>query len=635
MAVGTRNDSTGAENNNNVNNAANDFALNALQQNNPLNVDLNKSNIPILTLGSKVLTMMNSGIGSEFLNKFVESIKTSYAGELNTNHGKLLVIPMDNETNKNVAYSSIIVALCKNNVATYFTIVLEGTGRKPLDALTFTNELATISRNPMQLQRYNETYVTSDVIDAVYHAEIRKQLAVALAPSNVKFVQADAIVIPYYNTELDQAYIRPIASAALNSCIVESAKTNSEFLDLNIAESRKQNNAITLKIENNIIPKTVKDIAGKPVRADFTVELVAVDNRANTTSINMQNNKEVATKALGFVDAMPELVNIPGTPNFALTLRPHIIVTSLEGALPTTGYALLSLVTSVIMSNDDMWIGAVSPKINDTFHDYGSLNILTNLENNTDGKGSPIDFKSLNSTELQTMIKRLFTLAPMLSIDVELCGAQTAVTSIFATASASPLSSDPAELKARNKSANEIVLAANWLTNGNFSAEFSIDNIFISTGIVVPTGKWIDKTGEMRDIRDIDLAMIATLTNDKALIEEWAKSNVPYTISGIDSYSTKARILSQLNIGAEIGGKAIRCTFSDQFIVTLANACKTAGLDSRYEPAVALFNNSSISMMAGYMRNAGLTNATGFATAYSNGNMNYQTPWTFGQAVYR
>ena len=41
------------------------------------------------------------------------------------------------------------------------------------------------------------------------------------------------------------------------------------------------------------------------------------------------------------------------------------------------------------------------------------------------------------------------------------------------------------------------------------------------------------------DIRDIDLAMIATLTNDKARIEEWAKSNVPYAISGIDSYSTK------------------------------------------------------------------------------------------------
>lgn len=634
MAVGYKNDNAGAENANNTNPTTN-FVNEALQQGNPLNVDLNKSNIPILTLGSKVLTIMNSGIGSEFLNKFVEAIKTSYAGELNTNHGKLLVIPMDNETNKNIAYSSIIVALVKNNTATYFTIVLEGTGRKPLDAITFTNELNTISRNPMQVQRYNETYVTSDVIDAVYHAEIRKTLAIALAPVNTKFVQADAIVIPYYNIELDQAYIRPIASAALNSCIVETAKTNSEFLDLNISESRKQNNAITLKIENNIIPKTVKDIAGKPVRADFTVELVAVDNRANTTSINMQNNKEVATKALGFVDAMPELVNIPGTPNFALTLRPHIIVTSLEGALPTTGYALLSLVTSVIMTNDDMWIGAVSPKINDNLHDYGSLNILTNLESNPEGKGAPIDFKALNSTELQTMIKRLFTLAPMLSIDVELCGAQTSVTSIFATASASPLSSDPAEVKARNKSAHEIILAANWLTDGAFSTNFSIDNIFISTGIVVPTGKWIDKTGEMRDIRDIDLAMIATLTNDKALIEEWAKSNVPYAISGIDSYSTKVRILSQLNINAEIAGKAIRCTFSDQFIITLANACKTAGLDSRYEPAVQLFNNSSISMMAGYMRNAGITNATGFATAYSNGNMNYQTPWNFGQAVYR
>lgn len=634
MAVGIKNDNIGAENANNTNPTSN-FVNEALKQGNPLNVDLNKSNVPILTLGSKILSIMNSGIGSEFLNKFVEAVKTSYAGELNTNNGKLIVIPMDNETNKNIAYSSIIVALAKGNIATYFTIVLEGTGRKPLDAITFTNELMMLSRNPHQMNRYNETYVTSDVIDAVYHTEIRKQLSLVLNSNSVKFIQADAMVIPYHNVELDQAYIRPIASAALNSCIVESAKTNGEFLDLNIFESKKQNNAITLKIENNIIPKTVKDIAGKPVRADFTVELVAVDNRANTTSINMQNNKEVATKALGFVDAMPELVLIPGTPNYALTLRPHIVVTSLEGALPTTGYALLSLVTSVIMSNDDMWIGAVSPKINDNLHDYGSLNILTNLENNPDGKGSPIDFKTLNSTELQTMIKRLFSLAPMLSIDVELCGAQTSVTSIFATAAANPNSTDEAEKVAREKAAQEIIAAANWLTNGGFPKTYSINDIFINVGIVVPTGKWIDKTGEMRDIRDIDLAMIATLTNDKALIEEWAKSNVPYSISGIDSYTTKVRILSQLNIGAEISGKAIRCTFSDQFIGTLANGCQAAGLDSRYEPAVQLFNNSSISMMAGYMKHAGISNATGFATAYNNGGVNYQTPWTFGQAVYR
>ncbi len=90
MAVGNKNDNTGAENANNIN-PTNNFVNEALQQGNPLNVDLNKSNIPILTLGSKVLTIMNSGIGSEFLNKFVEAIKTSYAGELNTNHGKLLV----------------------------------------------------------------------------------------------------------------------------------------------------------------------------------------------------------------------------------------------------------------------------------------------------------------------------------------------------------------------------------------------------------------------------------------------------------------------------------------------------------------------------------------------------------------
>ncbi len=59
MAVGYKNDNTGAENANNTNPTTN-FVNEALQQGNPLNVDLNKSNIPILTLDYKVLTVINS-----------------------------------------------------------------------------------------------------------------------------------------------------------------------------------------------------------------------------------------------------------------------------------------------------------------------------------------------------------------------------------------------------------------------------------------------------------------------------------------------------------------------------------------------------------------------------------------------
>lgn len=614
-----------------------DLYLNdALNTNNVLNNarNSNKSAIPTITLGSKVLSVMNSGIGSEFLNKFAEAIKLAYQDEINIKGSKLLTIVMDNETNKNIAYSSVVVALCKNNVATYFTIVLEGTGRKPLDAITYTNELNAYGRNQNQ-QKYNETYVTSDVIDVIYHDEIKKQLAIALHPNNFKFIQADAMVIPYYNTDLDQSTIRPIASNALNSCIVEGGKTNKEFLDLNLFESRKNNSAIALKLDHSIIPRTVKDIAGKPNRADFTVELVAVDNRVGTTSINMQNNREVATKATGFVDAMPEIVMVPGTNTQALTLRPNIVITSLEGALPTAGYSLLALVTSVIMTNDDMWIAAVSPKANDAYHDYGALNILTNLEANPNGIGAPLDFNALNSMELQAMIKKLFSLAPMLSLDVELCGAQSNLTSIYATAAASGMSSDEYENRARNAAGREIINAANWLTNYIFPDNFDINEIFINVGIVVPTGKWIDKNGELRDIRDIDLAMIATITNDKQIIEDWAKSNVPFVISGIDSYTTKVRILSQLPISAEISGKAIRCTFTDKFILTLANACKAAGLDSRYEPAVQLVNHSNIAMMGQYMRNAGISNAANFASPFNNNGMNFQTPWHVGQAVHR
>ncbi len=587
---------------------------------------------PILTFGAKPITTMNSGLGSEYLNKLLEQVKEIYAGE-NIGAYKLNVLAIDNEVVTNLQYSCLVTSLCKNKKVTYFITMLEGTGRRPLDATAIIAE----QNNMLRMNNVNkstEVFVTSDAVDTILDNEVVKQLTSVHGSDNT-FITVDALVIPYNNTDLSAANIRPIASIALNACRVQSGKINNEFRDLNIAAAKAALPNSFLKIDSNMLPSTIIDATGRQVRADFQIELHSVDNRNVSQSINLQNTKNVISKSAGFVDAMPVEIPVHSMPGMAqssmLRLRPHVILTTMEADMPTTGYALLSLVTSVVMTRPAMWLAAVAPKSTDELHDAGKLNMITNLENNQNGIGEPVDLKdpTLAAQEVHSLLKQMYSLEAMFSLDVETCGTQSDYLSIFAAASAPGTSKD--ESTEKYNAAKEIISAANWLADGMFPQDFDINNIFLNSGIVIPTGKWTDKNGTERDLRDIDLSFVANVGQNTELVNQWALSNVPHAISGMDPYLTKVEIISKLVPNAEITGKATRCTFTPDFITTLSTACANAGLETRYDPEVNYSEQSNIAVLGNYLANAGIAqDATSFARTFTNGN-NYQTPYAMQQ----
>jgi len=592
----------------------------------------NINETPILTFGGRKFTTMASGLGSEYLNKLVEELKAIYGNEQNAAGYKPTVTYLDREVKTNLAYSVVIVSLAKNNKVAYFLMVLEGTGRKPLDAPTVMQELNAATRMN-QPQRSNEVYVTSDAVDSVLFNEVLGRLKVVHG-EKYKFYSVDSAVIPWYNTDLSPATVRPLASLAYNACLVESGKLNQEFRDLNIAAAIEENPRAYLKIDSNMLPTVTKDAVGKAHRADWQMELNSVDNSNQNMSLNLQNNKTTICKSSGFVDAMPEeqpMQTAPGlAPTSILRFRPHIIIDRMDVDMPTTGYALLALVTSVVMVRPAMWLAAVAPKSVDKYHDAGKLNIITNIANEASGIGAALDLKDpqLKANEVYAILKQMYSLNPVCSMDIELCGATTNFTSVFATAAAAVTNNEDAAKK--KNASKEIIATANWLTNGAFPLDFDLNRIFLSTGVLVPTGTWNDKNGDVRDIKDVDLSFVAEFGQSVELINKWALSNAPYSVSGLDPYVTKVDIISKLIPNAEIQGKSLRVTFSADFLSTLANACASAGLETRYDPEVTYTEQSSISVLGSYLGAAAIGQQTAdFARAF-NGGVNYQTPFSMG-----
>jgi len=622
-------------NNEQVETGANDKAKIELEINSQLGGAMPKSetvvdNTPVLTFGGKKFSTMASGLGSEYLNKLSDELKAIYASEAGNGYQAKVTV-LDREVKSNLAYSAVIVSIAKSNKVAYFIMQLEGTGRKPLDAATVMQEYNNLARsyNPNKI---NDIYVASDAIDVVLFNEIKDTLKKTYG-EHYNFYSVDGVVIPYYNNDLSPAALRPIASIAYNACLVEIGKINKEFRDLNISEAIKEAPGAYLKIDSNLLPTTIMDAAGKPIRADWQIELNSIDNRNVAQSLNLQNNRTRVCKTTGFVDAMQEEFTVQALPGAASTsmirLRPHVILTSMDTDMPTTGYALLAIISSVVMVRPNMWLAAVAPKPNDQLHDIGKLNISTNLENNSSGFGEPLDLRDskLNSQELFSLIKQMYSLDAMFSIDIDAYGTYSNFASIFGVAAA-PANSDVGDKK--YAAAQEILSTAVWLTNGAFPHNFPANEIFLNDGVNIPTGTWTDKDGATRDIRDLDLSAIATLSAPNQVsenINKWTLSNVPQSVSGIDPFITKVDIISKLIPNAEISGKATRVTFSSKFIQTLSSACASAGFETRYDPEVQFTEQSSIAAIGNYLSGAGIgQQSADFARSFAGGN-SYQTPY--------
>lgn len=562
-----------------------------------------------LGFGTKTIFTMNANQGSEYTISVAKAFVDAYNQLPAATRPKVSIL--DREVITELAYSSIVVSSkIKNNVL-YYIVLLEATGRKPMKVSEIIAEVLSATK----INTTPNVFTPDDAIDDVLHSVIKSVLRKEYPNggdtiNNIILTAVDGVVVPTHHGDTAVMAAR-LASIAFNACTVDQAINSGELIDLNIKQARTKSNKL-LKIESNMSSSATSfNEVGEPIRSDWTLSLSAIDLNNKFTSLNTQNQNVVLSKVTGYTEAFPVEVSIPVGYNMPpvtqLRLRPHIILTSNSVFMPSTGYALLGIISSLVMTNPNMWVASVMPnpiKKNNN----GVLNILTNLENNQNRIGAVIDFNNKKSStdEIYSVIKQMYSQTPVVSIDLPSFGPETYYESIFAKASETNNTSE------KISACNIIIKSANWLTDGHFPADFPINEIFANSGIVIPNGRWSDKTGE-RDIRDIDLTFITEHTTDTNIINRWILSNLPQSVTGNDPFFTKLDIINKLIPDAEITGRSVRVMFTSKFISTLSNAAMQAGLDVKFEPEITFADNTSIGSIGGYLDNAGIQGAAGFA----------------------
>lgn len=575
-----------------------------------------------LSFGDKRGGFMQSSGGSEYTHTIAKTLTKVYE---NANVSVLpTVSTLDKEILPTLSYSCVFVSMKLNNEISYYIILLEKTGRAPLEAQSMMAELNNAQRQPGS---FPSIYTTDDAINTILHNEIIAALQDNYG--NMKIKSADGIVLPAEHDNIED--LAPmLAKLAYDACILTlNIGSNGAVDDLDmvvaIDKFKSQNNK-KIRYESIMSRQIRNNALNKPVRSDWTIDLTLVDTSAYAQSLNMENTKSVITRTSGFVDALPEEVILPQAPGVynnqiikSIQCRPHIIVTSNSAESPTIGYMLLGLISSLVMTKREMWLGALRPT--DPKNHVGALNVITKID---DGEGAKLDLtnKKYSMEEVYAVISRMFPLEPVISVDIESFGPQSFYMSALTAASQS------SNILARENASKMIIQTAHHLTHGLFPIDFNPNEIFAHDSILVPMGTWSDKTG-IKDIREIDLAFIASHIDDINIINKWILSNVSSNVSGQDPFLSKVDVISKIIPSARVTGKATRCTFNAKFINMLSSAVIQAGLRVDYEAEIKFTENANLSVLSSCFNTAGIGgNVTGFAREAIQTGPNYNTPYT-------
>lgn len=585
------------------------------------------------------IKIMNANKASEYTTIIADAVQNLYLENIGTID--LSVLVLDKEVIHGLYYSFILVTKQEEDKIYYFQAALERTGRKPMTAENIIREYQDQLKN-------NQNSTELWTIDETYNIILR-QHAVRYIIGHYKLkdvnpddiICADGCTIPYHFEDIEQAG-RNLAAIAFNALLVCSTIDTGKSGDLNIATGNKQTQGAALHIQSAIRPSTAADEMNNPIRSDWRLELCLKQNKQQFSNVsyvddlNRENANIVLTKVHGFVDAIPDMRTtiIPGIgPVRDTRMRPHIIITDINAVKPTIGFMLLGFLSSRVMANRNMWLATVLP--NGSKYNVGALNLKTCLEaeNNPNFRGKPgvvMDLaagkiagskEKMTNDEIYNTVKRIFSLEPIVSIDIPAYGPHTFYMSVLSAAASGGMSRN--SQGAPRALIDSIVV----LTNGRFDKNFPIQDIFNHEGVLVPTGTWRDKTGALRDIRDVDLTMIASVTGSLELMDLWALSNLPYRVSHRDPYLTKVDIISKIIPGAEITGKAARVTFTSKFMAALDQAAIEAGLNLRYEPELKDIEDSNLGIMEGYFSPAAFAEGPGYARPNVFSGPNYNTPW--------
>ncbi len=563
------------------------------------------------TDGNPLGALIGSSMGGEIMNILKNSMLEIFKGA--TKEMVVSIIPIDRERYRGFHYSSLVLALSKPNTkkTVYFVLILEATN----------DPITTVNRTLAQGGNVEITRLSSDAADNALYDRVKEVLKTKFPDHQISGV--DSCIIPRDFDVKDDGAVRQVAYMAALACGNELAIDAPGFEDLRIRGlTQTAKRSLNLLINYGRILRT--DAVSHPTRSD--VRCILKDTppmRVNDLQVNTPERSTYLAEVNGFMDVMyvgGNDVN-PYLPNQSIKVDNYaarFVITDID-RLPgyTIGSMLLAISTVSILATENYWMLAFRPQSSSRdqldITDIGALGYEIDFTRNPETAHKKIDTKSegFNSQMLASYLSSILKPGLIVSLDVPDAAPQTWYTRIFAAAERNVVNA-----------VRRIIDSATYLTDGNFPANYDVNNIFADVGNRIHMGYYYNKDGQKRDIREIDYLAVANFygENDRQKIVDWSdtftRHNIPIEIRLAER---KKMIQAMTDNHVEFTGYATRVTFSSHFLDELVKSIKNAGLTANMVPPLSTENFNAVRTGINYA-GAAFMGGNGYAVPSVSGN---------------
>ncbi len=440
------------------------------------------------------------------------------------------------------------------------------------------------------------SWAATDVLDDAFREQLLRFCNIKYP--NQRVIYAGGRILPQELKSDDDEHLARILHE-IDQAILTAAELQligSSNAVVNVGMFMAESSRATVNIDPT--PTDRDNSVGLPVRSSLNVQLRSTNNVSlsqQNASLNNRDRDVLLARVDAYVDATYDtrhLSQIPNTQQYwqqrPATQRviPRIVITAVDSLqdLMTPEITLLALASANVLSqNIGNWANSLRPRHAATMSsdlaritDIGALGMMIPLDPaNPDNRPRiSTDPREFGDKDFETLIDASFWPDPMYTLLVEESGERTWLTDMFEFAA-----------KGNAAALEAVVRTADNLTGGAFSPLWEPKakagcQIVHNDQDRVHLGYFIDNTGKRVSLQHVDTLAILNLFGDKdmQIVYDWIQSHNPSTNTIEARLEVRERILRSTFSQVTIKGYGRYVTFYSEFMATLLEAIRVAGL---------------------------------------------------------
>ncbi len=512
----------------------------------------------------------------------------------------------------NLEYSALVVSVEESKKRVFFTLLIEATGTNHVTPESF---LENVYQNRL-------AFVPTDAVnDRLFETIIEDMRTKS---PDVEFIPLDGIM-PRSEVDIkDKDIGEALGSEAFNTCILFLKKALGELPEIDLKVDLREANG-DLTVSEMSYTESAADIFGNKRYVNWGLDLM-LSSRDKQTVVNARGNTVSMASIKGHIQFVPTVTpeNTQSGPIERKSIYPIIVTSVIETEIPTLSYALMAISLSSLMADGYRWINPVIANLSPG-KDAGVFNKFVNIINEQKPKAFDLSDKKRTRKEKSQLISQMVSNTPVIALEIQAFGENTASLSAFSVAASNTGSSEKAK--------REIINTLVEMTSGEFPANFNQNDIFGGAAAVMPDGYFVDKKGVERSLSEIDLMYMLSLGGEKAeyLTNRYIRNELGLSQ---DSFVDTLEIYKELDINAVITGRKTRVFFSSVFINTMVNAFKACGLSPRVDTQSIISEEVGYGFSNQLLQNAGMHGNVGFGTEFAGANYGNFSGINIGRRYY-